>query len=411
MNILLINHYAGSVHHGMEYRPYYLAREWIKQGHKVMILASSYSHIRTKNMTVEANYTDELIDGIHYRWYKTPEHKGNGIGRVKNIISFLRKVGKDANSITESFKPDAVIASSTYPMDIWSARRIAKQSNAMLVYEVHDLWPLSPIELGNMSRWHPFIIWCQIAENHAYKYADKIVSMLPKTKSHMVKHGMKPEKFHYIPNGVNLDEWSTIAPLPDDVSQALLKIKQKGLPIIGYAGTFGLANALDCLLDVAKQEKNSFEIVLIGKGPEKQALQKRIKAENISNVTILSSIPKTSMPSFLKSIDIAYIGLLPQPLFRFGISPNKLIDYMMAAKPIIMAIDAGNDIVSDVGCGITTLPSDVKAIGDAIMKLSKLPSEELKKMGEKGNDFILSNQTYPVLAEQFITLLEKPHDR
>ena len=82
MNILLINHYAGSVRHGMEFRPYYLAREWVKSGHNVQIVAASFSHIRADQPEMSgAAQKSEVIDGIDYRWYRAPSHAGNGAGR------------------------------------------------------------------------------------------------------------------------------------------------------------------------------------------------------------------------------------------------------------------------------------------------------------------------------------------
>lgn len=65
MNIILINHYAGSNFHGMAFRPYYLAREWVKMGHNVTIIAASFSHLRQKNQDISA-ITEEFIDGIRY---------------------------------------------------------------------------------------------------------------------------------------------------------------------------------------------------------------------------------------------------------------------------------------------------------------------------------------------------------
>ena len=408
MNILLINHYAGSPQHGMEYRPYYLAKEWGKKGHKVTILAASYSHIRTYQPKMGINQTkDELIDGIHYRWYDTPQHSGNGLGRARNILTFLKRILTDTNHIVNHFKPDIVIASSTYPMDIWSAHKIAKKANAQLIYEVHDLWPLSPIELGGMSRWNPFIIWCQISENYACRNSDKVISMLPKTQPHLEYHGMKPENFFYIPNGIVVDEKDSRTSLPQNIEREMMRIKKRNLPIVGYAGTYGLANALDLILDAAKHAQNDFEVVMVGTGPNHNKLLQRVEVENIRNVTIFSAIPKASIPTFLQEIDIAYIGLLPQPLFRFGISPNKLMDYMCAAKPIVMAINAGNNPVTEAGCGITASPSDASSIRDAIFKLSQLAPEERRKMGEDGRKYILKNQTYPILAHKFIEILKK----
>ena len=158
MRLLLVNHYAGSPALGMEYRPYYLAREWVRAGHSVQIVAADHSHVRTR----QPQAGDEQVDGIAYRWYATPTYQGNGLGRVKNIWAFLRAVWADTPRLVREFKPDVVIASSTYPMDIWVARRLARRAGAKLVYEVHDLWPLSPIELSGMSRHHPFIMLCSL---------------------------------------------------------------------------------------------------------------------------------------------------------------------------------------------------------------------------------------------------------
>ena len=244
MNILLINHYAGSPKHGMEFRPYYLAREWVRAGHNVQIVAGSYSHIRAKQPTgIAGKYTVEILDGIKYSWYRTPTYTGNGIGRVKSMWSFICSLWSDAKAIATGFKPDVVIASSTYPMDIWPAERIAELAGAQLVYEVHDLWPLSPIELGGMSRWHPFIMWVQWAEDHAYKKAHRVVSMLPKALEYMVSRGMRSDKWAYVPNGVDLEEWRIREPVPTDTHAALQTVKERGLPVLGYAGTHGLANA------------------------------------------------------------------------------------------------------------------------------------------------------------------------
>lgn len=403
MNILLINHYAGSPRHGMEFRPYYLAREWAKVGHRVRILAGSYSHIRARQPSIaKGSCTVEQIDGVEYYWFRTPFYRGNGLGRVRSMVAFLLALWRRAGSLALGFKPDVVIASSTYPMDIWPAAQIARRSGAQLVYEVHDLWPLSPIELGGMSRWHPFIVWVQMAEDYAYRVADRVVSMLPKTSKYMISRGMQSAKWAYVPNGVDLDEWQAPVPLPDSVHASLHAVRSRGLPVLGYAGTHGLANALDVLLDAAHLLKGQLEVVLVGTGPEHERLQRRVKAEGLANVTMLQPVPKASIPSLLEAFDIAFIGLQSQPLFRFGISPNKLFDYMMAGKVIVQAIHAGNDPVSEVGCGLSVDPTSPEAIAEAALALSALTPEERLLLGKRGQDFIRSNRSYKALAQQFL---------
>ena len=178
MNILLINHYAGSDYHGMEFRPYYMAREWVNMGHNVTILGADFSHLRKKNPQIEKDFQEEIIDGITYVWVKTPQYQGNGIGRIKNISTFMYKLRLNYKKIADKYKPDAVIASSTYPLDIYPAHRIAKRCDAKLCFEIHDLWPLSPMEIGGYSEKNPAIVVLQRAEDFAFKNSDVIVSIL-----------------------------------------------------------------------------------------------------------------------------------------------------------------------------------------------------------------------------------------
>ena len=407
MNILLINHYAGSTRHGMEFRPFYLAREWVRAGHCVQIVAASFSHIRAIQPELNDFVLDEQIEGIDYRWYATPSYQGNGAGRVKNMLAFMRALWRDGPRLARVFKPDVVIASSTYPMDIWPARRIAKLVNAKLVYEVHDLWPLSPMELGRMSKWHPFIMWVQMAEDYAYRHADKVVSILPKAKEYMCSRGMAPQKFVYVPNGVDEEEWAQSADLPQEVKESLDALRAKGLPLVGYAGTHGLSNALDVLLDAASRLKGKAEVVMVGMGPDREALLARVASEGLTNVTMLPAIPKQSIPRFLDDVDIAYIGWHPNPLYRFGISPNKLMDYMMAGKPVVHSVSAGNDPVTEAGCGITVPPGDVVAVVDAVLELAALSQSARNCMGQAGKTAILQNQTYKVLAKRFLNSDER----
>ena len=408
MNILLINHYAGSIHHGMEYRPYYLAREWVRSGHRVRILAASYSHVRSQNPQLETNArVDETIDGIEYSWFATPTYQGNSLGRVRNMMAFVARLLRESGEIARSYAPDVVIASSTYPLDIFPARRIARLANARLLFEVHDLWPLSPIELGGHSRWHPFIMLLQAAENYACRNANAIVSILPKVREHLQKHGMAPHKLHIVPNGADPAEWMVDSPAPPTALVALLaRLRQSGIFIIGYAGSHGTSNALGYLLDAARlMRDHPVAFVLVGDGPEKSALQQRAVALGLASVHFVDSIPKPQIPAFLRSIDLAYIGWQRQPLYRFGIAPNKLIDYMMAGRPILHAVEAGNDLVADARCGLTVAPESPRAVADGVLSFLAASPATREAMGQRGRQFAADQLSYPVLGRRFLHIL------
>ena len=405
MNILLINHYAGSPALGMEYRPYYLAREWVRAGHRVQIVAADFSHVRSRQPIAG----DETIDGIAYRWLQTPPYQGNGAGRVWNIWRFLSQVWRQSARLVREFKPDAVIASSTYPMDIWVARRIARKAGARLVFEVHDLWPLSPIELSGMSPKHPFIRLCQAAEDAAYRDADVVVSMLPKVQGHMADHGLDLSKLHIVPNGITPEDWQhQAAPLRDDVARAIAAQRAAGRTVVGYAGSMGLPNALDVLLDAAALLRDQpIAVVLVGDGHERARLKQRVADQGLTQVTLLPPIPKAQIPAFLAQIDIAYIGWQRVPIYRFGIAPNKLMDYMMAGCAVLHSVEAGNDPVAESGCGLTVAPENPQAVVDGLRRLAALPAAERLAMGERGRAFVLAHHSYPVLAQRFIAAMQR----
>lgn len=406
MRILYLNHYAGSPAHGMEFRPFYLAREWVRAGHQVRIVAASFSHVRAHQPVSpdrDSSAWNETISGIDYTWIRTPAYTGNGIGRVRNIFSFLWSVWKRRKFLIAE-KPDVVIASSTYPMDIWVAKRLARAARAKTVFEVHDLWPLSPIELGGMSPGHPFIRLCQSAENFAYRNSDAVVSMLPCVNDYMEERGLQKGRLHIIPNGIDPEEWEgNPIPPPADLIARLSEMRTTGKTIVGYAGSHGTPNALDVLLDAAAEMKHEpFAFVLVGNGHEKPRLLSRATSEALENVLMWPPIAKSSIPAFLDCIDIAYLGWQKIPLYRFGISPNKLMDYMMAARPILHSVEAGNDPVAEAGCGLTVQPMDAGAIIAGLHSLAALSPEERSAMGERGRAYALAHHAYPVLARRFL---------
>jgi glycosyltransferase involved in cell wall biosynthesis len=172
-------------------------------------------------------------------------------------------------------------------------------------------------------------------------------------------------------------------------------------------GTHGLANALDnliCAAEILKNEK--VMIYLVGSGPDKNALMELAGSKNLTNVKFIKPIPKQTIPLVTKLFDCNYIGLQKQSLFRFGISPNKLMDYMAAQKPIINAVEAGNDPVAEAHCGFSIPAENPKALADAILKLKNLSKDELTHLGKNGYEFMKNYHDYKILAQNFVQAME-----
>jgi glycosyltransferase involved in cell wall biosynthesis len=407
MNILLINHYAHPLGNGTVYRPFYLAKEWIRLGHSVTIVCASFSHLCYNQSQISQDFKEENLEGIRHICLKTPEYQGNGAGRAINIFTFVAKLFRYSHRLIKDFKPDVVINSSVYPLDTYPAQYIAKRAKAKLIFEVHDLWPLSPIELSGMSPSHPFIVLMQLAENSAYRHANRVVSLLPNAKDHMQEHGMESDKFEWIPNGVNTDEWSkNQTALPESHQSVLDKLKQSDDLLVGYAGEHGLANSLVTVLETAILLRDKpVTFILVGKGNQKSTLQEHTNKLGLKNIVFLDRIPKSSIPSLLSQMDALLIVWRKLPIYRFGICPNKLMDYMMAGKPILHGISAGNDLVAENGCGISIPAEDPPALAKAIETLMTLSASQREDMGRKAQEYVMNHHNYQVLAQKFLEVM------
>lgn len=408
MNILLINHYAGSPDMGMEFRPFYMAREWRKEGHQVFIIAGDYSHLRKNNPEVRRDFEKETIDGIHYIWIKTGAYEGNGVKRALSMARFVSKLWVKAERIAKKLKPDIVIASSTYPIDTYAAQKIAKKAHASLIHEVHDMWPSTLTEIGGMPKYHPFVAAMQIGENSAYRNSDYVVSLAPYAEKYMLQHGLKKGRFVYITNGIVAEDWEHPKELPQFHAEILESFRQEDKFIVGYFGGHALSNALDVLIDLAKSFQNNKQVVfvLVGNGVEKKKLQKRVQKEEIDNVCFLPPISKYSIPSLTHYFDCIYIGAKDSPLYRFGVAANKIFDSMMSGKPLLYAVNSPNNFAEKYHCGISVPPDDTKAIKSGLDRLIMLTEKEREKMGENGKKAVLEHFQYSVLAKKFLDVME-----
>jgi len=375
-----------------------------------MIVAAGFSHLRLVNPSIPGTVMRETLEGIEYLWVKTPAYRGNGLGRVLNMAMFMLRLSGAAGLAIADFRPHLVIASSTYTWDNWLAARYARIFHAKYVYEVHDLWPLTPMELAGMSRANPFIWSLQRAEDFACRKADKVVSLLPAAESHLAAHGMEPRKFAYIPNGIVEDEWEHGEHVPDAHVEALAGMRREVRCLVGYVGGHGLSNALDALIVAGADPRlKNVGIVCVGDGPEKNRLKEKARRLR-SNVHFLPSVPKRSVPGLLGLFDILYIGWAQSSLYRFGISPNKLFEYMRAGLPILHAVAAANDPVQEAACGLSVRPEDQPALIDGICKMAALSREERKAMGQRGRRYVETYHRLGRLARDYLDFVCETRD-
>lgn len=391
MRILLINQYAGAPSLGMEYRPHWMALEWQKLGHEVLIVAGDRSHLRRVQPAVGRS----PIGGVDFLTLRTPPYGENGPRRFANILAFRSQLYRKAGALAK-WRPDVVIASSTHPMDIRPALRIARKADALFVHEVHDLWPLTPKLLGGMSDWHPMIMWMQREEDLACLEADLVVSILPATLPYLQARGLDANRWVQVSNGV-----------PDESVRRKVTPPSSGHEKfrVGYFGAHGAANDLETLIEAARRLQNdALEVHLWGAGPAKSAVQQR--ASDLRNVLFHDPVSPTAARREMEGMDALYIGLADSPLFEHGISPNKMFEYMAVGRPLIQAINAPASPAEEAGCATICTPGDPDSVVRAITRVRDLSQDEREVMGAAGLEYVRGRATYASLAKSFIAAVE-----
>lgn len=403
--IWIINQYSSTPETGVGGRHYYFAKSLAKLGYEVYLVGAAFTHLLREPPILEDNFKIQKVeDGFNFVWVKMPTYtEAHSKKRIANWFSFAWKITKLKGLLP---KPNVILYSSPSLVGYMGAEKLARDLSVPLAFEVRDIWPLTLCELGGYSESHPFIRLLQWIEDRAYKNSDYVLSNLKNSYEHMQHRGMDPKKFAWVPNGFLKEEVEGATPL----EQLTLDQLPKDKFIIGYAGTLGIANALDSFVKAASQLQNYPDIafVLVGQGKLKSALQQQVADLNLNNVYFVDPIPKKQVQSLLQCFDVCYIGLTKDPLFRFGVSPNKLFDYLYAGKPILYAIDSGcYTPVADAKAGIQVEPENDQQIVNAVLELYNMSPEQRRIMGENGHQEAIQSYEYGSLTQKLASILLK----
>jgi glycosyltransferase involved in cell wall biosynthesis len=177
-----------------------------------------------------------------------------------------------------------------------------------------------------------------------------------------------------------------------------------------YFGAHGRANGLENVLrtmDLARRDPNcsGFRLRLVGDGPSKAALQQLATTLGLGNVSFEPPVAKAAIPTLAGAADAFVFNLLDAPVFRFGISSNKLFDYLAAGRPIVFCCDAGNNPVAEAGSGVTVPPGDPAALLEAMKAIATMSPTERTKLGQSGRDWVVKHHSYESLAAKLSSTL------
>ena len=399
--IWIINQFAGTPESGWGERHYYLGQYWKKMGYEVKIISGSFNHVFNKFPETSGRYTIEELDGITFCWVKSPTYRPLSLMRFWSMLIFAFRIYQ--LPVEKLKKPDIIIVSSMPIFPILPAYSLKKKLKArMLIFEVRDLWPLTPRYLGGYRCLNPMIVMLKWFEKFAYRRSDKIVTLMPNPHHYINTISGNPKKLFHIPNGINQEVLQT-----EVVKQEVIDSIPSDKFIVGYAGTLGLANAMEYFIEAARLLKDQPEIyfVIIGDGYLRNTLIEQ--AKGLGNIKFLEKVPRKQVQSIIKKFDVGFISSRNLSLYCYGGAANKFFDYMLASKPILAAYVENNDPIKLCGCGLRVSPEDPNAIIAGVLRLFHMTPQQREEIGVKGNAYLLQKHDISILASQFVDIFQE----
>jgi glycosyltransferase involved in cell wall biosynthesis len=341
-----------------------------------------------------------LVDGIEIVEFEL--NYSNRDGLLKRTGTFLKFASRSAR-LALSANYDLVFATST-PLTAGIPGIVARWVRGKhFVFEVRDLWPELPRAMGVIR--NPAVLMAMAwLEWLSYHSARKLIGLSPGIVAGITRRGIDGGDVALIPNGCDLGifasavaSWRPAGVSADDLMAV-------------FAGTHGVANGLDAVLDAARELKRRGErgikLVLIGDGGLKADLMARAQQESLDAVVFCAPVNKARLAALLSSADLGLQLLANVPAFYYGTSPNKFFDYIAAGLPTLINYPGWlADLVAENSCGIAVAPDNPAAFADALVHAAAHRAE-LRTMGSRSLELAQSRFSRAKLAGEFVAWLE-----
>ena len=407
MNILIITKYASSEFEGIETRIVSIAKKFVSYHNAKVTLVSSDSNIGAVFKKYKYIYNLEKISNIDIIRIKTLKYfKTTSFRRILSWFDFEMKVFFMPKKYHN--KPDVIIISSLSLLTIINGYFLKKMYNSKLVFEIRDIWPLYlEVEMG-FSKYNPIIILLGLIEKFGYKKSDLIIGTMPNLKSHITNaYDIRNKKVECIPFGYDENIISSNNFIENDfINRSILNIPINAF-IIGFAGSMGIGNGLDTIFEVIPKFANRVDVyfLFMGDGVLKDNYIKI--CQNFKNVIFLPKvIDRKKVAQLLSISDIVYFGSLNSRFWDYGWSPNKIIDYMMAGKPVLASYSGYLSMLNEADCGYVVKAEDPNELLKIINELLLIDKNELVKKGLNGRKWLVENRNYSILADNYYKLIE-----
>ncbi len=382
-------------------RSYEMARRLLARGHQVTMVCGSYGGGETGLTTPFVRGRRRgVVDGIEVIEFGLAYSNADGL--VKRGLTFLKFALRSIGlALTERYD---VLFATTTPLTAGIPGIFARWLRRKpFVFEVRDLWPELPRAMGVIRS--PLVLGAlSMLEWASYRSAHRLIGLSPGIVDGIAKRGVPPDRISLVPNGCDLgifaatvEPWRPAQVLPSD----LLAV---------FAGTHGMANGLDAMLDAAvelkRRGRHDIKLLLIGQGKLKPGLQARAQREVLDNVVFHDPVNKARLAGLMAATDVGLQILANVPAFYYGTSPNKFFDYIAAGLPVLNNYPGWlAQMVTDNACGFAVSPDDAAAFADALEQAAD-DRATLKGMGQRSRALAEGKFDRQLLSEKWVDWLE-----
>jgi len=361
-------------------RSYWIAKKMIENGFGVTMITSDSNPKSRKVKRIN-------IDGIDVIYIPNPYD--NKMGFIKRLISFLKFMFRATYYSLKEKNVDLVFATST-PLTVGVPALVKKWFQKVdFVFEVRDLWPEVPIQMGALK--NPILKSIGLKlEKIIYKNARHVIALSPGMEKGVLRYKFMEGKTSMIPNMSKPDIFFPRKIEKEKISN--FKIDTKKFNVVHF-GAMGIANGLDYITNAAIHSKtignDLIQFHFLGKGKVEEEL-KEIKAkENLDNVHFHGAHPMESLSHFVNACNLSLVTFKDLPILKTN-SPNKLFDSLSAGKPIIVNSSGWTkELVEEHYCGMYVSPREPKDLIEKITFLNK-NRNVLKEMGNNSRKISMS---------------------
>lgn len=415
-HVWILNHYAADMMIEGAGRHYWLANEIKKKGYEPVIFASNVVHNSDEVFDLNQNLYKEFHKEVPFVLVKSTPYQGNGMSRIKNMLSYTRNVIKTGKQYAKQHgKPDVIYASSVHPLTLLAGEKLARYFKVPCICEVRDLWPLTLVAYGAIKEKSLIARALYRGERYLYKKADAMIFTMAGGKQYIIDRGwdnvIDTDKVYHINNGVDLKQFQENCEkytVEDD------DLKRDDILKIVYTGSVRRVNNLGIIVEAAKNLKDNpkIKILIWGAGDCVEELKKEIEDNHLTNIEYKGIVKKQQVPYILSHSDVNLLHSDSKAgqtgeinLLQYGMSQNKLFEYLASGKPILSTMPVGFSLIEQFQCGVETQDVSPQSIADTMIALSEMSAQELDNMGNNATKAAQSHD-FEVLANKLIQIIE-----